>query len=68
MERSIELSRDEFLKQYKYVNRVVTGCETRLQYETALKWAEDWAWRMKKNAPSLEIQSATDLYLSVIEE
>jgi hypothetical protein len=67
MGKSIELSRDEFLDQYSYVSRVVKGCKTEEQLQNAKRWAEDWAWRMKKNVPSLEIQSATDLYLSVIE-
>jgi hypothetical protein len=67
MEKSIELSRDEFLDQYSYVNRVVKSCRTEEQLQNAKRWAEDWAWRMKRNVPSLEIQSATDLYLSVIE-
>jgi len=67
MGKSIELSRDEFLDQYSYVNRVVKSCRTEEQLQNAKRWAEDWAWRMKRNVPSLEIQSATDLYLSVIE-
>ena len=67
MEKSIELSRDEFLDQYSYVNRVVKSCRTEEQLQNAKRWAEDWAWVMKRNVPSLEIQSATDLYLSVIE-
>lgn len=67
MGKSIELSRDEFLDQYSYVSRVVKSCKTEEQLQNAKRWAEDWAWRMKNNIPSLEIQSATDLYLSVIE-
>jgi hypothetical protein len=67
MGKSIELSRDEFLDQYSYVNKVVKSCKTEQQLQHAKRWAEDWAWRMKTNVPSLEIQSATDLYLSVIE-
>lgn len=72
MERSTEtlgdlISQDEFLKQYSYVKKVVASCETSIQEDTAKRWAEDWAWRMKRNAPSI-VMSATDLYLLVIEK
>lgn len=71
MDRSDELLRDnltmnEFLAQYSYVKKVVKSCQNELQMESAKQWAEDWAYRMRRNVPSM-VKSATDLYLSVIE-
>lgn len=61
------ITQDEFLKEYSYVKKVVASCKNPLQEEVAKRWAEDWAWRMKRNAPSI-VMSAADLYLSVIEK
>lgn len=66
MEERDSISYEEFLKQFKYVNRVVCSCTTPLQREAAKKWARNWAQRMRKSAPSF-IHSETDLYLTVIE-
>lgn len=67
MEASYRLSYEEFLNQFSYVNRVVSGCKTEAQLENAKNWASDWSQRMKRMVPGL-VQSAEDLYLSVIEK
>jgi hypothetical protein len=54
-----------FLDQFSYVNRVVNSCQTEGQRQNALKWAEDWAKRMKAAYPK-SVHSHVDLYLSVI--
>lgn len=61
------ITQDQFLREYSYVKKVVKSCINPLQEESAKRWAEDWAWRMKRNAPSI-VMSAADLYLSVIEK
>ena len=55
---------DRILDEYQYVKKVVKSCVTEAQLKNAKRWAEDWAWRMKRNYPQ-DVKSATDLYLSV---
>jgi len=66
MEERNSISYEEFLKQFKYVNRVVCSCTNPLQREAAKKWAQNWAERMRRSAPGF-VDSITNLYLAVIE-
>lgn len=67
MERSDAISYDEFLSQYRFVHKVVMSCETNRQLINAMKWAEDWCFRMKRVAPSM-VKDAGVLYKSVLEK
>lgn len=67
MAKRDNISYEEFLKQFTYVNRVVCSCTNPLQREAAKKWARNWVERMRKSAPDF-VHNKEDLYLAVIED
>mgnify|MGYP000417880807 CR=1 FL=1 len=66
MGRRTKISREEFLKQFEYVNTVVCSCNGKMQYINAKRWAHEWS----KNAINMtdEYKDAPSLFMSVIKK
>lgn len=54
-----------FKDQFYYVRKVVQNCNTEIQKENALRWAQDWAKRAKRVFPEIEVNEL-DLFLDVL--